>query len=60
MSLTNLGTAETSVGGTYAGSPVRLNQKNTFVNNNTTATIAGKIIQEKQALSKALRPKADN
>lgn len=60
MSLTNLGTAETSVGGAYAGSPVRLNQKNTFVNNNTTATIAGKIIQEKQALSKALRPKADN
>jgi hypothetical protein len=60
MSLTNLGTAETSSGGAYAGSPVRLNQKNTFVNNNTTATIAGKVIQEKQALSKALRPKADN
>ena len=60
MSLTNLGTAETAPGGAYAGLPARLNQKNTFVNNNTTATIAGKIIQEKQALSKALRPKADN
>ena len=60
MSLTNLGAAETAAGGAYAGLPARLNQKNTFVNNNTTATIAGKVIQEKQALSKALRPKADN
>ena len=60
MSLTNLGTAETAADGAYAGSPVRLNQKNTFINNSTTATIAGKIIQEKQALSKVLRPKADN
>lgn len=31
-----------------------------FINNNNTATIAGKVVQERQALSKALKPKADN
>lgn len=31
-----------------------------FINNNNTATIAGKVITERQSLSKALRPKADN
>ena len=34
--------------------------KTGFINNNNTATIAGKVIQERQALSKALKPKADN
>lgn len=38
----------------------RNNQKSGFVNNNSTATIAGQVVQEKQALSKALKPKADN
>jgi hypothetical protein len=31
-----------------------------FINNNNTSTIAGKVIQERQALSKILKPKADN
>ena len=39
---------------------VRKTQKGTFVNNTTTATIAGEVIAERQALSKALKPKADN
>jgi hypothetical protein len=39
---------------------VQLTQKGTFINNNNTATIAGKVVQERQPLSKALRPKADN
>lgn len=39
---------------------MRQTQKTSFINNNTTATIAGQIVQERQALSKALKPKADN
>jgi hypothetical protein len=38
----------------------RQNQKSSFINNNNTATVAGEVIKERQALSKALRPKADN
>ena len=38
----------------------RQTQKTGFINNNTTATIAGEVIPERQALSKALRPRADN
>lgn len=39
---------------------MRQTQKTSFINNNTTATIAGQLVQERQALSKALKPKADN
>ena len=39
---------------------MRQTLKTSFINNNTTATIAGKVVQERQALSKALKPKADN
>ena len=38
----------------------RQTQKSSFINNNNTSTIGGRVIQERQALSKALRPKADN
>ena len=38
----------------------RQTQKTSFINNNNTATIAGKLVQERQPLSKVLRPKADN
>jgi len=37
----------------------RLNQTGTFVNNTKVNTIGGKQVPEKQSLSKALRPKAD-
>jgi hypothetical protein len=37
----------------------RLNQIGTFVNNTKVDTIGGKQVPEKQSLSKALRPKAD-
>jgi len=60
MTMTNLGTGQTAPSASYPGQPVRLTQKGTFVNNNNTATISGRIVQEKQALSKALKPKADN
>jgi hypothetical protein len=38
----------------------RQTQRTGFINNNNTATIAGKIVEERQALSKILKPKADN
>ena len=37
----------------------RTTQKGTFVNNTTSSTIAGEAVVERQSLSNALRPKAD-
>ena len=59
MTLNNLGNDDTA-SGAYAGQQVKKTQKMTFINNNTTATINGEVVPERQALSKALRPKADN
>ena len=42
------------------GAEVRKTQKTGFINNNSTSTIAGKIVNQKQALSKVLKPRADN
>ena len=38
----------------------RQTQRTGFINNNNTATIAGELVPERQALSKILKPKADN
>mgnify|MGYP001220720433 CR=1 FL=1 len=38
----------------------RQTQKSSFINNTKTATIDGEVVQERQSLSKALKPKADN
>jgi len=38
----------------------RQTQKTSFINNNNTATIAGEVVPERQALSQVLKPKADN
>jgi hypothetical protein len=41
----------------------RHTQLGSFINNNNTATIAGKVVEERQSLSKALKkqkPQADN
>jgi hypothetical protein len=38
---------------------VRQTQKTSFINNDASAKIDGRTVQEKQGLSKALRPKAD-
>lgn len=59
MTLNNLGTDDVA-SGAYLGKETRQTQKTSFINNNTTATIAGEVVQERQALSKALRPRADN
>jgi len=59
MTLNNFG-SEDVASGTFAGKAVRKTLKSSFINNTTTATINGEVIKEKQALSKVLKPKADN
>jgi hypothetical protein len=44
----------------WQDSQIRQTQKTSFINNSTTATVNGQLIQERQALSKVLKPKADN
>ena len=60
MTMDNFGAQDVVAGKPNAGKAVRQTQKDSFINNTTTATIAGKVVKEKQALSKALRPQADN
>lgn len=45
---------------TMTPSPERQTQKGTFINNTATSEIAGETVPERQSLSQALRPKADN
>jgi hypothetical protein len=59
MTMSNLGTDDVLSGQRFEGKDVRLNQKGSFINNDTVAKIDGRTVQEKQGLSKALRPKAD-
>jgi len=58
--MSNLGPSDVVSGERFEGKPTRTNQRSTFINNTTVNTINGKQINEKQSLSKALRPKADN
>jgi len=59
MTLSNLGESDVAAGDRYEGKEVRQTQKATFINNDTVSRINGKDIKEKQSLSKALRPQAD-
>lgn len=59
MTLNNLGNDDVA-NAPYVGKPVRQTQKTSFINNTNTATIAGEVVKERQALSKALKPRADN
>jgi hypothetical protein len=43
-----------------SNSDTRANQKGTFINNTNTNNIGGETVEERQSLSKALKPKADN
>lgn len=45
---------------TLSNTDDRLTQKGTFVNNTNSSEIGGEIVEERQSLSTALRPKADN
>lgn len=59
MTMNNLGSSDTASGQRFEGKDNRQTQKASFVNNTTTAKINGHVVEEKQSLSKALRPKAD-
>jgi len=59
MTMSNLGTDDVLSGQRFEGKDVRQTQKTSFINNDTTAKIDGRTVKEKQGLSKALRPKAD-
>ena len=47
-------------GSPEAASQTKQTQKGSFINNNNTSTVAGVVVPERQALSKVLKPKADN
>ena len=59
MTMNNLGESDVASGNRFEGKDVRQTQKATFVNNTNQTTIKGKVVKEKQSLSKALRPEAD-
>ena len=59
MTMSNLGPSDVGAGDRFEGKDSRLTQKTTFINNDTVNRINGKNIKEKQSLSKALRPEAD-
>jgi len=59
MTMNEFGQQDTT-SGRFAGAATRQTQKTGFINNTNTATINGSVVQERQALSKALKPKADN
>ena len=59
MTMSNLGASDTGPGGTFEGKDIRQTQKASFINNTNKDCIDGREVEEKQSLSKALRPKAD-
>ena len=59
MTMSNLGPSDVGTGDRFEGKDPRETQKTGFVNNDRINHINGKPIKEKQSLSKALRPKAD-
>jgi len=59
MTMSNLGTSDTGPGDIFAGKDVRQTQLGGFINNDAVNKIQNKDVKEKQSLSKALRPKAD-
>ena len=61
MTRSNLGPSQVGAGKDFAGhDPAISKGKDSFINNTKVNNIGGKQIEEKQSLSKALRPKADD
>ena len=58
----NVRMTTSTLGETQTDNPllVRRKLKSSFINNTNTSTIAGEVVVEKQALSKVLKPRADN
>ena len=59
MTMNNLGSENVGEGDLFEGKDIRQTQKTSFVNNTTVRQIDGHTVPEKQSLSKALRPQAD-
>jgi hypothetical protein len=63
MTMSNMGSEDVVAGGSpldiFLNKEVRQTHKTTFINNPKVAVINGHEVKEKQSLSKALRPKAD-
>jgi len=59
MTMNNLGESDVGADGQFPGKDVRQTQKTSFINNTKVSTINGNEVKEKQSLSKALRPQAD-
>jgi hypothetical protein len=63
MTMSNMCHEDVVAGGSpnniFLDKEVRLTQKTSFINNDAEARVNGHTIKEKQSLSKALRPKAD-
>jgi hypothetical protein len=59
MTMNNLGESDVGTGDRFTGKDVRQTQKTSFINNDKTSVIDGHTVKEKQSLSKALRPEAD-
>lgn len=60
MTMNQFGNQDVAVGTHFEGYAIKQTQMGTFVNNASTSTISGKVVTERQALSRALKPKADN
>ena len=59
MTMNQFGAQDVATG-VFAGQAIRQTQKTGFINNTNTSTVQGRVIPERQALSKVLKPKADN
>jgi hypothetical protein len=59
MTMNNLGETDVASGERFEGKDNRQTLKTSFINNTRTNRINGRDIEERQSLSKALRPKAD-
>jgi hypothetical protein len=63
MTMSNMGHEDVVAGGSpsdvFLDKDVRITQKTSFINNPAENNVNGHVIKEKQSLSKALRPKAD-
>ena len=59
MTMNNLGSENVAEDAPFEGKDIRQTQKTSFINNTNVRQIDGHTVKEKQSLSKALRPEAD-
>ena len=58
--ISHLGPSDTAPGADFAGKITKDTQKTSFINNTNSQVIDGKTVPERQSLSKALKPRADD